>query len=347
VRAPIPAEFERWLAKGRAAALPPDPEFGSRLAVAVDARWALGRGTDTTAFRIANAEGDGLEGLAVDVYGEHLVAHFFSPEALAQKEAILDALFELGPRGIYFKMHPKQSNTLVDPRVESLAPSLPVRGEPADDPLVVFESGLAYRVRLGDGLKTGIFLDQRENRRRVRELSRGKRVLNLFAYTCPFTVAAAAGGARQTVSVDASRGALAWGVENLTQNGLPIEPHTMIDEDAFVWLKFAAKRQERFDLVVLDPPSYASTKTSRFSLADDLPELAALALGVLAPGGRMLACSNHRKTLSGKFRRQLFEAGRLANREIVQIKDLPEPSDFPPPIGDEPHLKSALVAVKP
>ena len=96
--------------------------------------------------------------------------------------------------GVYMMSHPKQSNTLVDPHNEDARAARPVRGEPAETPLVIWESGLAFRVRLGDGLKTGIFLDQRENRRSVRELRRGKRVLNLFAYTCGFTVAAAAGG---------------------------------------------------------------------------------------------------------------------------------------------------------
>jgi 23S rRNA (cytosine1962-C5)-methyltransferase len=163
---------------------------------------------------------------------------------------VLDGVFSLGVRGVYLKVHPKQSNTLIDPRSESLAPSGPVRGEPAPDPLVIHESGLAYRVRLGDGLKTGIFLDQRENRRRVRELARGKHVLNLFAYTCGFTVAAAAGGALSSVSVDASKGALERGKENLEENGLFSPAHALVDDDVFSWLKFAGKRNERYDLVV-------------------------------------------------------------------------------------------------
>ncbi len=211
---------------------------------------------------------------------------------------------------------------------------------------MIWESGLAYRVRLGDGLKTGIFLDQRENRRRVRELAPGKRVLNLFAYTCGFTVAAAAGRATRTTSVDASRGALAWGAENLEQNGLSGEHHTFVDEDVFSWLKLANKRGDRYDLVVLDPPSYATTKTSRFSAANDLPDLAARALGIVAPGGRMLACTNHRGIPSGKFRKQMHEAGRLAKRTLVQIKDLPEPPDFPSPPGADPDLKSVLITVE-
>jgi 23S rRNA (cytosine1962-C5)-methyltransferase len=346
VLAPAPSELEQWLADPKPRVLDSPTLFAARLHEAVAARWALGWSTDTTAFRLVHGEADGLDGIAVDAYGEHLVVHFFSPEALDRRDQILDGIFSLGVRGLYLKIHPKQSSTLVDPRDETIAPSQPVRGEPAADPLVILESGLGFRARLGDGLKTGIFLDQRENRRRIRELSRDKRVLNLFAYTCGFTVAAAAGGARATVSVDASKAAIGWGRENLRQNALLTPIHTLIDDDALVWLKLAGKRSERYDLIVLDPPSYATTKTSRFSASDDYPELAARALAVLAPGGRMLACTNHRGIPVRKFRKQLHEAGRIAGRAIVQIKDLAPAVDFPPPMGSDPQLKSALVTVE-
>ena len=221
-----------------------------------------------------------------------------------------------------------------------------MRGEAAPAPFVIHELGLAYRVRLGDGLKTGLFLDQRDNRRRVRELSQGKRVLNLFAYTCGFTVAAAAGGAASTVSVDASKGALTWGRENLEENGIMSSAHRMIDADVFDWLKLASKRSERYDVVVLDPPSYATTKTSRFSAADDYGDLAARALALVAPGGRLLACTNHRGISVRKFRKHLHEAGRIARRAMLQVKDLLPPVDFPAAIGTDPDLKSLLVTVE-
>jgi 23S rRNA (cytosine1962-C5)-methyltransferase len=168
----------------------------------------------------------------------------------------------------------------------------------------------------------------------------------LFAYTCGFTVAAAAGGARSTVSVDASKTALAWGLENLAENGVVSTAHSFVDADVFAWLKLAAKRGERFDLVVLDPPSYATTKTSRFSAADDYADLAARVLSLLAPGGRLLACTNHRGISVRQFRKRIHEAGRLAGREMTQVKDLPFPTDFPPSIGTDPHLKSLIVTVK-
>jgi 23S rRNA (cytosine1962-C5)-methyltransferase len=222
---------------------------------------------------------------------------------------------------------------------------LPVRGREAPEPLVVREEGAPFVVRLGDGLSTGIFLDQRANRRRVRELSEGKSVLNLFAYTCAFTVVAALGGATRTVSVDASTVALERGRENLERAGVPQGAHALVAEDAFAWLARAAKKSERFDLVLLDPPSYSTTKKRRFSAESDYAELAAAALALVRPGGRLLACSNHRGIGKAKFRRVLFEAGRAARRELAQVKDLPDPVDFPAPVGGEGHLKSALVTV--
>jgi 23S rRNA (cytosine1962-C5)-methyltransferase len=131
----------------------------------------------------------------------------------------------------------------------------------------------------------------------------------------------------------------------MEQNGQVRPEDRIIDADALVWLKQAKKRDDRFDLVVLDPPSYATTKTSRFSAADDLPEVAAQALSVLDDGGRLLVCTNHRGISPVKFRKQMHEAARQSGRTIVQMKDLPEPSDFPPPWGEGAHLKTLLITV--
>ena len=191
------------------------------LALAVERRWALGRSADrdpperkTTAFRLVNEEGDALPGLAVDVYGDHLVAQIYVSdewEVAGRRERMLDALDALGFDGVYLKLRPRQANVLVDTRRDDLAPRAPVRGSAAPDELVVHEEGAPFAVRLGDGLSTGIFLDQRLNRRAVRQSVRGAAVANLFSYTCAFSVVAALGGAKRTVSVDASLAALERG----------------------------------------------------------------------------------------------------------------------------------------
>jgi 23S rRNA (cytosine1962-C5)-methyltransferase len=366
-RAPLPADFEVWLARGELGEGIYDdgPALGRALERALERRWGLGRSEggprSTTAFRLVNEAGDGLPRLAVDAYDRWLVAQIYqdtpgepggggglSPWAdLAAREALLDRLHLLGFDGVYLKLRPKQANVLVDTRREDLAPKLPVRGDAAPDDLAIVEDGMALLVRLGDGLSTGVFLDQRANRRRVREMAAGARVANLFAYTCGFSVAAALGGAARTVSVDASVAALERGRANMEHAGVgPLEAHAFVADDAFAWLARAARHRERFDLVVLDPPSYSTTKRGRFVADSDYADLAAAALAILAPDGKLLACTNHRGITPSRFRRILFDAARRAGRDAAQVKDLAEPPDFPAAPGDGPHMKSALVSLK-
>jgi 23S rRNA (cytosine1962-C5)-methyltransferase len=272
--APPPLELDRWL-RGAApeSVYDDDAALARALVAARERRWALGRGDSgpraTTAFRLVNEAGDALPRLAVDVYDAWLVAQLYGDDGPwaepARRERVLDGLAALGFDGVYLKVRPKQANVLVDTRREDLAPALPVRGAPAPDPLPILEEGVPLLVRLGDGLSTGLFLDQRNNRRRVRELATGKSVANLFAYTSAFTVAAASGGAARTVSVDASAAALERGRTNLAHAGLLDRgEHAFVAADAFAWLARAARRSERYDLVILDPPSYSSTTRGRY-----------------------------------------------------------------------------------
>ncbi|WP_437645175.1 class I SAM-dependent methyltransferase [Sorangium sp. So ce362] len=349
-RSELPAAFEAWLAASAV-----DPYAGGVAAVeramreAAERRYGVARAGDTTAFRLVHGAGDGLPFVSVDLYGEHLVVSLFGAgegePGAPPRDVVLDAAHRLGARGVYLKVRPKHASVIVDARREEFAPRHAVRGESAPEELTVLEHGLPFKVRLGDGLSTGIFLDQRENRRRVRELARGARVLNLFAYTGAFTVAAVAGGARESVTVDVSRGAVAWARENLDAIGADAAAHVVVEADVFPWLKTAAQAGQRFDLIVIDPPSFATTKKSRFSAASDFGALAALAFRLLAPGGRLLACTNHRGIVRAKFRRHLHEAAREAGCDVVQMKDLPDPVDFPGEPGMEPHLKSVLASV--
>jgi 23S rRNA (cytosine1962-C5)-methyltransferase len=121
--------------------------------------------------------------------------------------------------------------------------------------------------------------------------------------------------------------------------------HVFVAADAFSWLAKAARRGETFDLVVLDPPSYSTTRRGRFVADTDYTELAASAIALLTGGGRLLACTNHRGITPSRFRRMLFDACRIAGREVAQIKDLSLAPDFPTPPGRAPHMKSALVTL--
>jgi 23S rRNA (cytosine1962-C5)-methyltransferase len=345
IRSPLPRAFSAWLGGRTSTPLTDVDAIEQALRDAARARYAIAREAGTTAFRIANGSGDDLPGITADVYGDHLVISLSGAEAEASREAVLDAAARLGAAGIHVKIRPKHASVIVDPRRQEFAPREAARGESAPESMTILELGLPYLVKLGDGLSTGIFLDQRENRRRVRELARGARVLNLFAYTGAFTVAAVAGGARASTTVDVSPGAIAWARHNLAAVGADLERHTLIEADAIPWLKSSVERGERFDLIALDPPSFATTKKTRFSAASDYRALAALALRALERGGKLLACTNHRGIARAKFRRFLHEAAREAGREVVQMKDLPDPVDFPPEHGSEPHLKSVLVTV--
>ncbi|MGA3121111.1 MAG: class I SAM-dependent methyltransferase [Polyangiaceae bacterium] len=356
--AAAPAEFAAWLDGGDAgdAIYDDDATLDLALEHAVERRWGLGRsdlyGADrtTTAFRLVNEDGDAMPRLAVDVYGAWLVAQFYGTDGpwadAARKQRVLDRLGALGFDGVYVKVRPKQANLLVDTRRVDIAPPHPARGAAAPEEFSILEEGVPLLVRLGDGLSTGLFLDQRSNRRRVRDLAAGKSFANLFSYTCAFTVCAALGGSSRTVSVDASLAALDRGRANLAHAGvLQSGDHALVVDDVFTWLARVARRGERFDIVALDPPSYSTTRKGRFVADEDYGALAAAALAVLGPGGRLLACTNHRGISASRFRRILFEACRQVGREPTQVKDLPEPADFPAPPGGAGHMKSALVTL--
>jgi 23S rRNA (cytosine1962-C5)-methyltransferase len=357
--APAPADFATWLERGALGdAVYDDPAALARaLDLACERRWGLARSEPpraTTAFRLVNEDGDALPRLAVDVYGGWLVAQLYGDDGpwadRSRRERVLDALSGLGFDGVYLKVRPRQANVLVDPRRDDVAPARPVRGGAAPDPLEVLEEGVPLLVRLGDGLSTGVFLDQRHNRRRVRELAAGLSVANLFAYTCAFTVAAAAGGASRTVSVDASAAALERGRANLAHAGLlqaEGRDHAFVADDAFAWLPRAARRGDRFDVVLLDPPSYSTTRRGRFVADRDYADLAAKALAIVAPGGLLVACTNHRGISPARFRKILFDAARAAGRDVAQLRDMPEPPDFPVPLGGVGHMKTAFLRLAP
>ncbi len=364
IRDEAPRDMADWVARGdRGASIYDDSKSLARaLALAVERRWGLGQSavrdvlsTRTTAFRLINEEGDALPGLAVDVYGTHLVAQLYVGgvwEDAARRDRVLDALHGLGFDGVYLKLRPKQANVLVDTRRDELAPALPVRGVPTVSPEVeIREEGVPYGVCLGDGLSTGIFLDQRPNRRLVRQISQGARVLNLFSYTCGFSVAAALGGAARTVSVDASVLALERGRANFAAAGValgglgPSAAHTFAAEDVFAWLARAATKAERFDLVIVDPPSYSSTKKRRFVADSDYDDLVSMAAKVLSPNGKLLASCNHRGMTRGKLRRFVAEGMNRERLTLAQLKDLPEAPDFPPPLGRDAHMKSVLATL--
>jgi 23S rRNA (cytosine1962-C5)-methyltransferase len=342
--APPPPSFTRWMRGLERVDYTDRAAIDEALRDAMERRWGLARACEadvtsvaeqpTTTFRLVHGEGDGLPGLTVDVYDDHLVASLYD-EAAPHEDVILDALQALGFAGVYVKRRPKQASTIVDPRRAEVAPSEAVRGASAPPSFLAWENGARFVVRLGDGLSTGIFLDMREVRRRVRDVASGRRVLNLFAYTGPFSVAAAMGGAAEVVTVDVAGPALATCEASFVANALETS-HRLVKTDCFVFLDKAVQRGERYDLVICDPPTFATTKRTRWTSGKQWVELAQKCFAVADRGAVVLLCTNDARLDAESFRRHVRAGATSAGVELLVLRALPSPWDFPSAPG-QPH----------
>jgi len=336
--AEVPASFERWL-EGREPLLGARAEVARKLSDAACLRYPLI--ASNSVLRWVNGVGDELPGVEVDWYDGFVSLAVSSAEASSRAEELAELLHELGARGVYLKQRAKSDLRQQD--VNELAPPLPVRGEAAPSSFPVNEGALRVNIELGDGLSTGLFVDQRDNRRRLSGSCHGQRVLNLFSYTCSFSVAAALGGAARVVSVDLSKRALRRGEENFRLSGLDPGPHAFIAEDAVRYLERTGQRGDRFDWIVLDPPSFSTSgKGKVLRVAEDYERLVQLALSVLADGGRLLAVTNHRGTSEAALHAIVQRSARALGRRVQQVKSVNSGVDCP--AGFEgPHPSKAVL----
>ena len=316
------------------------------LQIAIGRRAALAADPRVTIYRLVNAAADGVAGLTVDRYGDALVVSFYEEAEPLQPcpPALIEMLSELtGCRSIYVKYRPKQASRLTGEQLAARAPGRPIFG-PHLEEIVAQEDGLAYLIRPGAGLSVGLFPDMREMRGRVRAWAAGRRVLNCFAYTCGFGVAASMAGADRVLNLDLSRTALEWGKANYRANGLPTDDHDFVFGDVFDWLGRLARRNERFDLVILDPPGFSRTKTTRFAAAQDYDELAGLAARVVAADGLLLTCCNVAELPWRAFRERVLAGIAATGRRATVEAVYHEPAlDFPTPAGQLAYLKIAVV----
>ncbi len=297
---------------------------------ALEKRAPVLRGTDAWRWLDVDAE---PHGVTVERYGAYAVLHAYSTQGAAARERWAQALLRLGVSGVYYKYRVRDDLRKV-PRAE-VAPAEPLWGEAAPDPLLVRENGLSFSVRLGDGFSTGLFLDQRDNRQRIRQLASGKQVLNLFSYTGAFSVAAGAGGAVRVTSVDLSGAVLRRLSDNLENNRLLPTQHRVLRADCVSWVRRAVRRGDVYDVVVLDPPSFGSDGKKTWSVERDYFGLVQDTLGVVAPGGTLLCVTNHRGTSVSTFRGRLEEAVRGAGRTLRALELPAPPLDCRPQLSTE------------
>jgi 23S rRNA (cytosine1962-C5)-methyltransferase len=354
--APVPALFGR-LSAGlpelvAAASARPVREIAARtpdalralLRLAVDRRAPLAADHETTIYRLVNGVADGLPGMTADRYGDVLVLSLYDEDGanapLPAPGVLAESLAEITEsRSVYVKHRPPSASRLSDGDVAALAPRQPILG-PEIGEIVACEEGLNALIRPGEGFSVGLFPDMRETRARVRAWAAGKRVLNCFAYTCGFGLAATAGGATRVLNLDLSKSVLEWGKANYRANGFTPDDHDFVYGDVFDWLARLAKRGARFDLVILDPPGFSRTKRRAFSAARDYGALAGLAARVIAADGLLLACCNVTELAWRAFRERVLAGVASSGRAAEVVGVYHEPAlDFPAAMRGEPYLK--------
>lgn len=275
----------------------------------------------TDACRLVNAEGDMLPGLIVDKYADVLVLQVTTLGMEKLKSLVLEELGrEFQPRAVL------ERSALPSRREEGLEDFEGVlAGEPVDR-VLIREDGLAFAVDLGRAQKTGFYLDQRGSRRLIRELAGGRRVLNVFAYTGAFSVAAAAGGAAAVETVDASAEALELARENFELNGLPGRLGAFHAADAFDFLR---RDGPAHDVIILDPPAFAKRRTGVVAACRGYKDINRLALKKTAPAGLLLTFSCSHFVDEGLFRRVVFEASAEAGRRVRILQRHRQALDHP------------------
>ncbi|UUX33817.1 class I SAM-dependent rRNA methyltransferase [Fundicoccus culcitae] len=297
----------------------------SRLQQAIEKRQYLFDQADTTAFRLINGEGDGLAGVTIDWYDHFVQLNWYSRGIYAFREIILEQLLEQLPtiKGVYetkrFKVTDQEKTIEL------------TYGQAAPQPLLIKENGVNFAVYLGSDWMTGIFLDQREVRQYVKTQSQSLTVLNLFSYTGAFSVAAAVGGAKQTVSVDVAKRSAEKTKEQFQLNGIEAKQpeHEIRMMDVFEYIQYAKRHHIQFDLVVCDPPSFARTKNNQFKVEKDYASLAKDLFTLTKPGGLCLLSTNHSGYFKQTFQNDIKAAITDAKMDVQLIQQFNLPDDFP------------------
>lgn len=273
----------------------------------------------TTAYRLFNQDGDNFGGVTIDRYADFVVFSWYNTFVYQYRDIIVKAFQKVYPavKGGYEKIRFKGLDY----------ESAHIYGQEAPETFTILENGVKYSVFMNDGLMTGIFLDQHEVRDAlINELGLGKRVLNMFSYTAAFSVAAAMGGAIETTSVDLAKRSRELSQAHFEANGLDVTNHHFVVMDVFEYFKYAKRKNLTFDLIVIDPPSFARNKKQTFSVAKDYHHLISQALEVLSDDGTIIASTNAANLTVAQFKKQLEKGFASVKHEYIRLQQLP--SDF-------------------
>jgi 23S rRNA (cytosine1962-C5)-methyltransferase len=293
----------------------------------------------TTGFRWLNGESDGWPGLVLDRYDSTLVMKLYTAAWLPRLEEITGLIrHELAPERIVLRLS-RNLEKAVSPQVSD---GEIVHGPPIEGLIIFYESGLRFEADVLRGQKTGFFLDQRENRRRVESLARGRKVLNGFSFSGGFSLYAARGGALTTTDLDLSAHALAGSKRNFERNqsvaAVAACRHETIQDDAFEWL--AAGSNPKFDLIILDPPSLARRESERAGALGAYERLATLGTAHLTPGGVLVACSCSAHVTAGEFFEAVRKAALKSGRKFNELQTSRQPVDHPAAFEAAEYLKA-------
>lgn len=327
-----------------------DAFWRARLERAIDGRGVLRLEPETNAFRLVNAEADGLPGLIVDRYDERLVIQCLTLGIDRRRDLLVKLLVELlEPAGIL-----ERSDVDVR-RKEGLEPIVRQHyGAPPPAELPIRENGLTFLVDLREGHKTGFYLDQRDNRAIAGQPAfvAGQTVLNVFSYTGAFGVYAAGAGAERLIQVDSSTPALELGERNLAANNLASsqtgrEEDLSISGDAFEVLRYFREQGEQFDTVILDPPKFAHSQKQLERATRGYKDINLLALHLLRPGGLLMTFSCSGLVSTDLFQKVVFGAAVDAGRDVQILRNLGQSADHPVLLSfpESAYLKGLLCRV--
>lgn len=261
--------------------------FEKKLKIAFEKREIYFKSAVTTAFRVFNGEGDGIGGLTIDYFDGYYLINWYSKGIFKFRDYVLNNLKKMVEfKGIYQKRRYDEAGKFIDEDGF-------VMGQRGEFPLIVQENGVNFAIYLNEGAMVGVFLDQRDVRKRIRDkYANGRTVLNTFSYTGAFSVFAALGNASKTTSVDLANRSYNKTIEQFSMNGIDFESHDIVVEDVFDYFKHAKKMNLKFGMVVLDPPSFAKSKKMMFVAEKDYTNLMKDAIEITEDKGIIVASTN-------------------------------------------------------